>query len=64
MVTTKEMRVFAADCLQWAREAENPSNRQIIAHAARVWLGTAAFIERRLGEGDRLACDDLRSKLN
>lgn len=64
MVTTREMRAFAADCLQWASEAENPSNREIIAHTARVWIGTAAFIDRRLGDGYELACDDLRTKLN
>ena len=64
MVTTREMRSFAADCLRWADEADNPSDREIIFHAARAWISTASFIEHRLREGDELACDDLRAKLN
>ena len=64
MVTTHEMRLFAAECLRWAGEADNPSNREIIFRAARTWTDTASFIERRLSEGDRLACAGLRIKLN
>jgi hypothetical protein len=63
MVTTREIRVFAADCQRWAREAENSSDRETITRAARVWLSTAAFTERRLGERAE-PCDDLRMKLN
>ena len=64
MVTTREMRLFAADCLRWAGETDNPSARQIIFHAALTWTNTASLIERRLSEGYELVCDDLRMKLN
>lgn len=64
MVTTEELRSFAADCLRWAGEAGNPSDREIISHTARMWTATASLIERRLSEGYQLACADLRTKLD
>jgi hypothetical protein len=58
------MRLFATDCLRWAAEVSNPSDREIIVSAAQMWLRTASFIEHRLREGDTLMCDDLRMKLD
>ena len=64
MITTREMRVFALDCRRWADQASNPSDRETIFRAARLWLDTANKIERALDDGYELRHPDLRSKLN
>jgi hypothetical protein len=64
MVTTEEMREFAQDCLQWAEHTRNPSDRGTILCVARRWTDIAAGIERRLHNGDELACPDLKTKLD
>ena len=64
MVTTKEMRLFASDCLKWAVEETNPSHRDTIFRAARVWFDTANMIERAVENGYELRVPDLRTKLN
>jgi hypothetical protein len=64
MVTPEEMRLFAADCLRWSHQTDNPSHRDLMIRVARTWVSTAAAIERRLSMGDELALPDLRSKLD
>ena len=64
MITTREMRTFASECLRWADDESNPSHRETIFRAARVWFATANMIERALEDGDELRSPDLRSKLN
>jgi hypothetical protein len=64
MVTTDSMREFAAHCVVWARQSDDPSQRQIILEAAQSWIRIAEAIDRGVDErhGDRLP--DLRLKLN
>ena len=64
MVTPEEMRLFAADCLRWSDQTDNPSHRDLMIGIAKSWTRTAAAIERRLLMGDELALPDLRSKLD
>jgi hypothetical protein len=64
MVTTREMRLFAADCRRWANQISNPSDQETLFRAARMWTQTAVEIDRIVREGGRLACKDLRTKLN
>jgi hypothetical protein len=63
MDTPEEMRLFAADCLRWSDQTDNPSHRDLMIRVAKSWMGKAAAIERRLSMGDELA-PDLRSKLD
>jgi len=64
MVTPDEMRRFAAECLRWSDQTNNPSHRDLMIRVAKTWISTAAAIERRLSMGDELALPDLRSKLD
>ena len=64
MVTPREMREFADDCIRWSHEAANASHRELMKEIARTWVKTAARIERHLGDGGELALPDLRTKLN
>jgi hypothetical protein len=64
MVTTREMRLFAADCRRWAHEASNPSDRETLYRAAQKWTQTAVEVDRIVRHGGKLACEDLRTKLN
>jgi hypothetical protein len=64
MVTTKSMRQFSLDCLHWADQAPNPSDRQMIVSVARTWLQTAAAIDRSVAAGHGEALPDLKRKLN
>jgi hypothetical protein len=63
-VTTQSMRYFAADCLTWARDADDASKRQMIVSAAREWAKTADAIDRVIESGKGNVLPDLRSKLN
>jgi hypothetical protein len=64
MVTPDEMRLFALECLRWSEEADDPSQRDLMVQIAKTWMGTASAIDRRIANGDELACPDLRSKLD
>jgi len=64
MVTTKSMRQFSLDCLRWADQTPNPSNRQMIVSVARAWLRTAEAIDRAVAERHGEALPDLKRKLN
>lgn len=64
MVTTKSMRQFSLDCLHWADQMLNPSDRQMIVGVARTWLKTAEVIDRCVAEGRGEALPDLKRKLN
>ncbi len=63
MVTPRQMRQFAAECLRWAEKAENASQRDLMVRVARGWLATAAALERSTEAGD-LVLPDLRPKLD
>ena len=63
MVTPRQMRQFAAECLRWADNAENASQRDLMMRIARTWLATASALERGLETGD-LILPDLRPKLD
>jgi hypothetical protein len=58
-VTAQEMRDFAADCLRWADDAKNASQRELMIRMAQSWLATAAALERRED-----VLPDLRGKLD
>ena len=45
MVTPRQIRQFALECLRWADEAENASQRDVIIRIARKWLATASALE-------------------
>jgi hypothetical protein len=64
MVTTREMRLFAADCRRWAHEMSNPSDQETLFRAAQRWTKAAAEIDRIVRDGGKLANEDLRTKLN
>jgi hypothetical protein len=64
MVTSKDMNLFAAECVRWSGEAANASDREIILYVAKMWADTASRINHRLSSGDELVLPDLRSKLN
>ena len=64
MVTTHEMRDFAADCLRWSGETKNASHRDLMKQIARTWTNTASSIERHVSHGGVQALPDLRTKLN
>jgi hypothetical protein len=65
MVTPEEMRIFALECLRWSDEvADDPSNRDLMVRIAKHWMQTASAIERRISNGEELACADLRNKLD
>jgi len=64
MVTPDEMRRFAAECLRWSDQTDNPSHRDLMIRVAKTWISTAAAIERRLSMGHELVLPDLRSKLD
>ena len=63
MVTTEDMRVFSLECLKWADETKNPSDRDIMLRVARMWMKTAAAIDRQIHEGHETVAD-LRIKLD
>jgi hypothetical protein len=63
MITTEDMRIFSRECLQWAEEADNASDRETIMRVARMWRKTASAIELRLAYGAE-AVPDLRRKLD
>ena len=64
MVTTHNLREFSLDCLHWAEQARNPSDRQMIVSVARFWLNIAETVDRSVedGRGERLR--DLKQKLD
>jgi hypothetical protein len=39
---------FCRTCAQWAEQATNPSDRQIIVNVARSWLETARLVDNRV----------------
>ena len=63
MVTTHEMRKFAADCLRWSAETKNASHRDLMKQIAKSWVKTASAIERHLQRRE-LELPALQSKLN
>ena len=64
MVTSQEMRQFAAECMRWSDQTNNASHRELMIRVATSWMAIAAAIERRLSVGDELALPDLRNKLD
>jgi hypothetical protein len=64
MVTTNSLRHFATDCLAWARQVDDPSQRQMIVSVARTWAKTADAIDRYVEDGRGEVLPDLRPKLD
>jgi hypothetical protein len=63
MVTAEDMRLFSLECLRWAEETRNPSDRDIMVRVARMWMETASALDRKVFDGVELA-PDLRMKLD
>lgn len=63
MVTSQEMRIFAADCLRWSDQTDNPGHRDLMIQIAKTWMATAAALDRHIDNGDEL-WPDLRRKLD
>jgi hypothetical protein len=63
MATTQEMRIFSLECLKWAEETKNPSDREIMLRVAQMWIKTAAAIDQQISEGQETD-SDLRVKLD
>ncbi len=64
MVTTQSMRRFSIECMDWAKQAGNPSDRQTIVTVAQLWLTTAEQIDRLVEQGRAKSLPDFRRKLN
>jgi hypothetical protein len=64
MITTKSLRDFATDCLVWATEEGDPSQKEHFVSAARSWAALADAIDRFVYDGRGEAVDDLKRKLN
>jgi hypothetical protein len=64
VVTTQSMRDFSFECLKWAHQCRNPSNRQVMVTAAREWRKTAEQIDRYVADGRGKMLPDLKRKLN
>ncbi len=66
MTTPAEYREFAFDCLRWADEAPDASQRDTMIGLGRLWMQTAIVVEQYLTlAGDSpMGASVLRSKLN
>ena len=64
MVTTHNLREFSLDCLHWARQARNPSERQTIVSVARFWMNIAETVDRSVADGRQECLRDLKQKLD
>jgi hypothetical protein len=64
MVTAGDMRQFSLECLDWAEQAHNPSDRQIIVRVAARWIATAAAIENKVVDDGILLPPDFRTMLD
>ena len=64
MVTPLAMRLFERDCVRWADQTDNASNRELVLRISRSWMEAASAIDRRVADGARLANPDLRAKLD
>jgi hypothetical protein len=64
MVTPREMREFALECLRWSDETDYASQREVMVQLAKIWMRTASQIDRPVAAGGQLALPDLSSKLN
>ena len=66
MTTPTDYRNFALDCLRWAEETSDASQRETLVGMARVWMRTALLID----EGAPMVTDqsalfkELREKLD
>jgi hypothetical protein len=63
MVTAQEMRTFALECLRWADETDDASQREIMIELAKTWMNAANQIELHVATGAQLV-RDLRAKLD
>ena len=48
MVGKASVMHFCRTCVEWAEQATNPSDRQIIVNVARSWLETARLVDDRV----------------
>jgi hypothetical protein len=59
MVTADSMRDFSVTCLDWAKQADDASRRQIIVEVARSWQNIATVVEHCIAP-----VPDLKTKLD
>jgi hypothetical protein len=66
MTTPAEYRAFAVECLRWADETKDASQRQTYTGLARVWMRTAVIVEdvATLTNNVPKLYEELRAKLN
>jgi len=48
MVEKDSVMQFCLTCVEWADQATNPSDRQIIVNVARSWLRTARLVDNQM----------------
>ena len=48
MVTKDNAIQFCRTCVEWAEQATNPSDRQIIVNVARSWLETVRLVDNQI----------------
>ena len=48
MVEKDSVMHFCRTCVEWADQATNPSDRQIIVNVARSWLRTARLVDNQM----------------
>jgi hypothetical protein len=63
MVTAQDMRVFSLECLKWADQTTNPSDRALMLRVAHLWMCRASAIDREGIDGGEVV-QDLRAKLD
>ena len=67
MTTPADLRKFATDCLLWAEEAKDASQRDTLIRLARMWMQTASELDHRVtmpGGPPPGLFDELQAKLN
>jgi len=66
MTTPAEYRAFAVECLRWADEAKDASQRATYIELARVWMRTSLIVEdaATLTNNVPKLYQDLRAKLD
>ena len=66
MTTPAEYREFAQDCLRWADNAKDASERDTLIGVARMWLRTASLMDGHiiLAKDPAAILEELRAKLD
>jgi hypothetical protein len=66
VTTAAEYNSFAQDCMRWAKEAKDASQRDILIGTARLWAKTALRLEWHItmAANKTLLFKELRSMLD